>query len=112
MQSSSVGVTTADGVADAHLTRPDSNDAPPAVLFIMDAIGLWRRIEEMADYVAHQGYVVLAPNVLFRAGRARVLALPDLSDADDLRCSLDGGADFSGDLELPSGPPGVGERDE
>ncbi len=83
MQSSSVGVTTADGVADAHLTRPDSNDAPPAVLFIMDAIGLWRRIEEMADYVAHQGYVVLAPNVLFRAGRARVLALPDLSDADE-----------------------------
>ena len=83
MQSSSVGVTTADGVVDAHLTRPDSNDAPPAVLFIMDAIGLWRRIEEMENYIAQQGRVVLAPNVPYRAGRAPVLALPELSDADE-----------------------------
>ena len=83
MRSSSVDVATADGVADAYLTRPEGDGPHPAVLFIMDAIGLRSRIEEMADRVAAQGHVVLAPNVFYRAGRAPVLALPDSSDPDE-----------------------------
>jgi carboxymethylenebutenolidase len=83
MQHSSVDVKTADGVADAYLARPDGDGAHPAVLFVMDAIGLRPRIEEMADRIAQQGYVVLAPNVFYRAGRAPVLAPPDFSDPDD-----------------------------
>jgi len=78
-----VDVATADGVADAYLTRPEGDGPHPAVLFIMDAIGLRSRIEEMADRVAAQGHVVLAPNVFYRAGRAPVLALPDSSDPDE-----------------------------
>jgi carboxymethylenebutenolidase len=52
------------------------------VLFVIDAIGLRPRIEEMADRIAGQGYVVLAPNALYRAGRAPVLPLPDFTDPD------------------------------
>jgi carboxymethylenebutenolidase len=81
MQSSTVSVRTADGVADAYLTRPDDR-AHRAVLFMVDAIGLRPRIEEMADRIATRGYVVLAPNVFYRAGRAPVLPLPDFTDAD------------------------------
>jgi carboxymethylenebutenolidase len=73
-------VPTADGVADAYLTRPDDDRPHPAVLFIMDAIGLRPRIEEMADRIAASGYVVLAPNVFYRAGRAPVLPPPDPDD--------------------------------
>jgi carboxymethylenebutenolidase len=80
MRSSSVDVTTADGVADAYLTRPDGDGPHPAVLFVMDALGLRPRIAEMAERIAEQGYVVLAPNVVYRAGRAPVLALPDFAD--------------------------------
>jgi carboxymethylenebutenolidase len=36
----------------------------------------------MADRIAGQGYVVLAPNALYRAGRAPVLPLPDFTDPD------------------------------
>jgi carboxymethylenebutenolidase len=79
MNSSNVDVKTADGVADAYLTRPDDEGAPP-VLFIIDAFGLRPRIEEMADRIAARGYVVLAPNVFYRAGRAPVVPLPDLKD--------------------------------
>jgi carboxymethylenebutenolidase len=50
------------------------------VLFYMDAIGLRPRIEEMADRIASWGYVVLAPNVFHRAGRAA-----DLAPTEDLR---------------------------
>jgi carboxymethylenebutenolidase len=81
MQGQAVDITTADGVADAYLARPD--DSPhPGVLFIMDAYGLRPTIYEMVDRIAADGYVVLAPNVFYRAGRAPVLPMPDQTDPD------------------------------
>jgi carboxymethylenebutenolidase len=76
-----VDIATPDGVADAYLARPD--DRPhPGVLFIMDAYGLRRAIEAMVDRIAADGYVVLAPNVFYRAGRSPVLPVPDLADPE------------------------------
>jgi carboxymethylenebutenolidase len=81
MHSETVEITTGDGVADAYLTRPD--DRPhPGVLFIMDAYGLRQTTDELADRIAGDGYVVLAPNVFYRAGRAPVLPMPDVSDPE------------------------------
>jgi carboxymethylenebutenolidase len=82
MLSSRIDVTTEEGVADAYLTRPDDERAHPGVLLIMDAIGLRPQIEQMADRIASHGYVVLAPNVFYRAGRAPVAPLPDLTDPE------------------------------
>src|SRR5918996_1005408 len=121
MSSSAVEITTPDGVAGAYLARPD--DGPhPGVLLIMDAFGLRPAIDQMADRIAADGYVVLAPNVFYRAGRLRV---PDLSDSearasffqsirplmDELvpeRVASDGGAylDCLADLAQP-GPVGI-----
>jgi carboxymethylenebutenolidase len=81
MESSTVDITTADGVADAYLARPDTGPRP-GVLFIMDAFGLRPTIDDMADRVAADGYVVLAPNVFYRAGRSPVLPVPDLTDPE------------------------------
>lgn len=78
-----VDVKTPDGVADAYLTRPDGDGEYPGVLFVIDAFGLRPRIEEMADRIAGQGYVVLAPNALYRSGRAPVLPMPDFTDPDN-----------------------------
>jgi carboxymethylenebutenolidase len=76
-----VEITTPDGVAEAYLTRPD--DPPhPGVLFITDVFGLRSTIEEMADRIAADGYVVLAPNVFYRAGRPPVLPMPDRDDPE------------------------------
>jgi carboxymethylenebutenolidase len=82
MQSSTVDVKTPDGTADAYLTRPDGDADLPGVLFVIDAYGLRPTIEQMADRIADQGYVVLAPNVFYRAGRAPVLAMPDHTDPE------------------------------
>lgn len=65
------------GVAEAYLT---GEPGKPGVLFYMDAIGLRPQIEEMADRIASWGYVVLAPNVFYRDGRAA-----DLAPKGDLR---------------------------
>jgi carboxymethylenebutenolidase len=68
-----IEIATDDGAAEAYLTRPD--DRPhPGVLFFVDAIGLRPRIEAMADRIASWGYVVLAPHVFYRDGRADELA--------------------------------------
>jgi carboxymethylenebutenolidase len=77
-----IDVTTPDGVADAYLARPDDDASHPAVLLVMDAYGLRPQIEEMADRIADQGYVVLAPNVFYRAGRSPVVSLEGIDDPD------------------------------
>lgn len=81
MHGEKIDVTTQDGIADAYLARPD-DDRHPAVLLVMDAYGLRPQIEEMADRIAAKGFVVLAPNVLYRAGRAPVVPLDGLGDPD------------------------------
>ena len=83
-----IDVTTQDGVADAYLARPD-DQRRPAVLLVMDAYGLRPQIERMVDRIATQGYVVLAPNVLYRAGRSPVVPLDGLGDPDQQRPLLD-----------------------
>ena len=81
MKSSTIEIAAPDGVADAYLARPD--DQPhPGVLFIMDAFGLRPTIEEVADRIAADGYVVLAPNVFYRAGRSQLPPVPDLTDPE------------------------------
>lgn len=65
-----------DGVAEAFVARPaqHADRAHPGVLLFMDAIGLRPQIEAMAQRIADWGYVVLAPNVFYRQGRAADLA--------------------------------------
>ena len=79
IRSSTVDIETPDGGADAYLACPDDEERHPGVLLMMDGFGLRRRIEEMADRIAERGYVVLAPNVFYRAGRAPVLSFPDMT---------------------------------
>src|SRR3954454_25242565 len=64
------------GVAEAYVARPTAatGGEHPGVLFYMDALGLRPRIEEMTQRIADWGYVVLAPNVFYRVGRAADLA--------------------------------------
>ncbi|MFC6342381.1 dienelactone hydrolase family protein, partial [Nocardioides hankookensis] len=72
-----IEIQAADGAAEAYLTGEAGS---PGVLFYVDAIGLRPQIEEMADRIASWGYVVLAPHVFYRDGRAA-----DLAPQGDLR---------------------------
>ncbi|HEU5038301.1 MAG TPA: dienelactone hydrolase family protein [Nocardioides sp.] len=72
-----IEIQASDGAAEAYLTGEPGR---PGVLFYVDAIGLRPQTEEMADRIASWGYVVLAPNVFYRDGRAA-----DLAPQGDLR---------------------------
>lgn len=65
-----VDVTAGDGVAQAYLATPAEGGEHPAVLLYMDAFGLRPQIERMAERLAAEGYVVLAPNVFYRDAEA------------------------------------------
>ena len=81
MRGSMIDVTMPDGVADAYVARPDE-ERRPGVLLITDAYGLRPQIEQMADRIAARGFVVLAPNVFYRSGRAPVISLEGLGDPE------------------------------
>lgn len=83
MSGSTIEISTPDGTADAYLTRPDDGNGHHGVLFLMDAFGLRDRIKEMTDRIAARGYVVLAPNLFYRAGRAPLFEMPDLTNPDN-----------------------------
>ncbi|MFD7919289.1 dienelactone hydrolase family protein [Streptomyces sp. NPDC059740] len=76
-------VPTPDGAADAYLAHPEGDGPHPGVLMYMDAFGVRPRMREMADRLAGHGYTVLVPNLFYRAGRAPVVELPDLSVAEE-----------------------------
>lgn len=78
-RTSTIDIPTQDGVADALLAVPSGAGPHPGVLLYMDAFGLRPRLAEMAGRIAAAGYVVLAPNVFYRSGRAPVVDLGDLS---------------------------------
>lgn len=77
-----IDVETPDGVADCYLTRPEDDAPHPGVLFVIDAIGLRPQTKQMADRIAARGYVVLAPNVFYRGGRAPLWPDVNLADPD------------------------------
>ncbi|MEU9516658.1 dienelactone hydrolase family protein [Micromonospora sp. NPDC048169] len=87
MQPTTVDVPTPDGTADAYLAVPEAAGPFPPVLLFMDAFGLRPRVAEMAAMIAARGYVVLAPNLFHRSGRAPLVDLGALAD-DSRRAAL------------------------
>jgi len=63
-----VQIETADGVANAYVSRPAGDGPWPGVLFLMDGLGLRDALCAMADRLASQGYCVLLPNLYYRMG--------------------------------------------
>jgi len=64
-----LSVRTQDGECPAHLFTPDAGEGPwPAVIFYMDGLAIRPALFEMAQHMADGGYVVLLPDLFYRAG--------------------------------------------
>jgi carboxymethylenebutenolidase len=63
-------IKTPDGTCDTHVAVPDGDQEFPGVLFLMDAFGIRPVIDEWIKRIASHGYVVVAPNLLYRSARA------------------------------------------
>jgi len=56
------------GAMGAYLARPDDGDARPAVLVFMEIFGINSHIRDVAERLAREGYVALAPDYFHRTG--------------------------------------------
>jgi carboxymethylenebutenolidase len=68
MSRTTVDIRTADGVCPASLFKPAGNGPWPGVLFYMDGPGIRPVLFEMGERLASNGYLVLLPDLYYRAG--------------------------------------------
>jgi carboxymethylenebutenolidase len=65
---SQVDIRTRDGLCPSHLYRPAGSGPWPAVLVFMDGLGIRPAMLQLGERLARHGYVVLLPDLYYRAG--------------------------------------------
>jgi carboxymethylenebutenolidase len=83
-----VTLTTADGDCPCHVFTPGDGDPHPAVIFYMDGLGIRPALLDMGRRLAASGYVVLLPDLYYRAGPYTPLSPQELFASGDLRTAL------------------------
>jgi carboxymethylenebutenolidase len=78
--SESVAVRTPDGEMGAYLVHPVGSGPFPAVVVVMEAFGLTTHIKRVAERLAREGYVTLAPDLYYREGNP-IVPYDDVSEA-------------------------------
>jgi carboxymethylenebutenolidase len=63
-----VAIRTADGECPAYVFTPSEDGPHPGVIFYMDGLGIRPTILDMGRRLADYGYVVLVPDLFYRAG--------------------------------------------
>ena len=69
MKEEIIDITTADGPMETFVCRPERGGPWPAVFFLMDAPGIRAELHDMVRRLATVGYLVMLPNLYYRAGR-------------------------------------------
>jgi carboxymethylenebutenolidase len=89
MESQRVEIPTPDGRMPARLVEPEGAGPFPAVVVLMEAFGLVPHVEAVAERLAGEGYVALAPDLYYRAGPDSRVGYDQLADAIALMQKLD-----------------------
>lgn len=63
-----LSIRTHDGNCPAHIFTPEGEGPWPAVIFYMDGLGIRPTLFNMGQRLADGGYVVLLPDLFYRAG--------------------------------------------
>lgn len=90
IRTESVKIKTAEGDMPAHVARPAADGRWPAVIVVMEAFGLNGHIKGVADRIAREGYVTLAPDLYYRFGGA-IVPYTDIAKAIEHLKQLDWG---------------------
>jgi carboxymethylenebutenolidase len=74
-------IPTPDGSTEALLVRPDSAEPLPAIINLTDGLGFREAFADQSRRIADHGYVVLTPNIFYRASKLPVFDFePDFRD--------------------------------
>lgn len=83
-----VSIHTKDGECRAYVFTPDRDGRHPAVIFFMDGLGIRPTLFEMGQRLADHGYVVLIPDLFYRAGHYEPLDPKAVFGSGDVRSAL------------------------
>lgn len=61
-------LAAADGLMPAYVCRPARAGPHPAVIVVMEAFGLNAHVKDVAERLAREGYVAIAPDLFYRFG--------------------------------------------
>lgn len=89
IRTSTIDIPTPDGRMPAHLAEPEAAGRHPAVVVLMEAFGLVPHIESVADRLAAEGYVAVAPDIYYREAPDNKVGYDRLQDAIGLMQKLD-----------------------
>lgn len=79
---------TGDGDCVCHVFTPGDGESHPAVIFYMDGLGIRPALLDMGRRLAEHGYVVLVPDLYYRAGAYTPLSPKELFASGDLMAAL------------------------
>jgi carboxymethylenebutenolidase len=88
MSHEQVTIHTNDGECPAHVFTPSGSERYPAVIFYMDGLGIRSTIFEMGQRLADYGYVVLVPDLFYRAGPYEPLEPEKVFASGDVRAAI------------------------
>ncbi len=91
-------ISTPDGHMPASLLTPVEPGHRPAILLLMEAFGLTSHIRDVAARIAHQGYVVLAPDLYYRNLPNTKFGYDEVEQAMAMMWSLDFGKPIHDDI--------------
>jgi carboxymethylenebutenolidase len=80
-----VSIRTRDGECPAHVFTPEGAGPWPAAIFFMDGLAIRPTLFEMSQRLADGGYVVLLPDMFYRAGHYEPLVPKEVFAMKDFR---------------------------
>ncbi|MCU1514316.1 MAG: dienelactone hydrolase, partial [Microbacteriaceae bacterium] len=88
MSEEQVTLHTGDGDCPCYVFTPGDGEAHPAVIFYMDGLGIRPTLLDMARRLSAAGYVVLLPDLYYRAGPYTPLSPMELFASGDIGAAL------------------------
>lgn len=73
-----ISIRTKDGDCRSYVFTPSGGGAHPAILFYMDGLAIRPTLFDMGERLAQSGYVVLMPDMFYRAGPYEPFDIPAL----------------------------------
>ena len=84
MHEEEVTLTTQDGECVSYVFSPGDGGEHPAVIFYMDGLGIRPALLDMGRRLAAHGYVVLLPDLYYRAGPYTPMSPKELFASGDI----------------------------
>ena len=88
IRTETVNLATPDGKMPAYLCRPAVAGPHPGVIVVMEAFGLNGHIKDVAERIAREGYVTMAPDLYYRFG-SPIIPYAEVPKAIELLKKLD-----------------------